>query len=64
MSQGNKGDEQESYSLVYRKPEEAPPPYPGADRFRWLMGLGVLGFEGCPPLPDFMSPGCGRVYID
>ena len=31
---------------------------------RRMMGLGNLGLEGCLPLPDFMSPGCGRVYID
>jgi hypothetical protein len=28
----------------------------------WVWG--VLWIEGCLPLPDIMSPGCGRVYID
>jgi hypothetical protein len=64
MGPGNKGGEQDNYSLVSRKLDEAPPPYPGADLFRWLMGLGVLGFEGFLPLPDLTSPGCGRVYVD
>jgi hypothetical protein len=35
MGQGNKGGAQDRSSLVSRKPEEAPPLYPGADRFRW-----------------------------
>jgi hypothetical protein len=29
-----------------------------------IVVWGNLGLEGCLPLPDFMSPGCGRVYID
>jgi hypothetical protein len=35
MGPGNKGGAQDRSSLVARKPEEAPPLYPGADRFRW-----------------------------
>jgi hypothetical protein len=35
MGPGNKGGAQDRSSLVSRKPEEAPPLYPGADRFRW-----------------------------
>ena len=29
----------------------------------YVMGLGLVVVEGCLPLPDIMSPGCGRVYI-
>jgi hypothetical protein len=29
-----------------------------------MMGLGLVVIEGCLPLPDIMSPGCGRLYID
>jgi hypothetical protein len=35
MGPGKKGGAQDRSSLVSRKPEEAPPLYPGADRFRW-----------------------------
>jgi hypothetical protein len=35
MGPGNKGGAQDRSSLVSRKPEEALPLYPGADRFRW-----------------------------
>ena len=35
MGPVNKGGAQDRSSLISRKPEEAPPLYPGADRFRW-----------------------------
>jgi hypothetical protein len=35
MGAGNKVGAQDCSSLVFRKPEEASPLYPGADRFRW-----------------------------
>jgi hypothetical protein len=35
MGPGYKSGAQERSSVVSRKPEEAPPLYPGADRFRW-----------------------------
>jgi hypothetical protein len=35
MGPDNKGGAQDRPSLVSRKPKEAPPLYPGADRFRW-----------------------------
>jgi hypothetical protein len=35
MGPGYKGGAQDRSSIVPRKPDEAPPLYPGADRFRW-----------------------------